>query len=218
MWQYSNSLHLLSVQYVPGLSAGLSAFHTILVFSLPSFSILDHKSQMGIQCHSSYGTYSDVFLFLTLCNDDFIHRSSQTQIPSPIFLLSWWHCLYFTKTIEAIRWKQMPATKSPNLPAFVPVLLALLTCSPGWASLFSCFALSRMLLLEEVSTSPSCICNVSLYRLSSTRMQICSGNLRLNRRKQKFLWIFFSCQDPFLSSSREWSKVTVSACSWFISP
>lgn len=202
MWQYSDSLHLLSVQYVPGLSAGLSAFHTILVFSLASFSILDHKSQMGIQRHSSYGTYSDVFLFLTLCNDDFIHRSSQTQIPSPMFLLSWWPCLYFTKTIEAIRWKQTPATKSPNLPAFVPVLLALPTCYPGWESLFSSFALSRMLLLGEVSTSPSCIYNVSLYRLSSTRMQIGSRILRLNRRKQKFLWIFFSCQESFLLFQR----------------
>ena len=115
---------------------------------------------MGIQRHSSYGTYSDVFLFLTLSNDDFIHRSSQTQIPSPVFLLSWWPWLHFTETIEAIKWKQTPATKSPNLTAFVPVLFALPACYPGWASLFSSFALSRMLLLE-VSTSPSCIYNVS---------------------------------------------------------
>lgn len=135
-----------------------------------------------------------------------------------VSVCSWRPCLYFTKTIEAIIWKQTPATKSPNLTAFVPVLFALPACYTGWASLFSSFALSRMLLLE-VSTSPSCIYNVSLYRLSSTRMQICSRIIRLNRRKQKFLWhMFFSCQDPFLSSSKELSKVTASACSWFISP
>lgn len=144
MWQYSTSLHLLSV-HMYQVRAKCFPHNTCIFLSL----ILNS----GPQIPNGYSA-SQFLRHLLRCFP--LSHSLQWWFhtwvfsnpnPSPVFLLSWWPWLYFTETIEAIRWKQTPATKSPNLTAFVPVLFALPACYPGWASLFSSFALSRMLLL-----------------------------------------------------------------------
>lgn len=127
--------------------------------------------------------------------------------------------LILNEEIEAIRWEQtMSRHPIPNLPAFVPLSSALPFAKMDELSRCSLSALSRMLLLEVLAPSFSCIYKVSLSLSNSIRptvMQIFSRifHLKSTKTTTSVGLTSFSCQDPFVYSSEELPMVTLSACS-----
>lgn len=125
--------------------------------------------------------------------------------------------LILNEEIEAIRWEQtMSRNPIPNLPAFVPLFSALPFAKMDELSRFSFFALSRMLLLEVLAPSFSCIYKLSLSLSLIVSIPLeCKSSLEssiLKRQKQQLPLALHR----FLAGTH--LSTLLKSCLWFLSP